>query len=409
MRRAFSLVGLVLLGVTVSCSLLLDYGSLQGGTSTGAGGAATGGGAGGTTGGGGGTDGDASTPSVPLPDLAGALARAICDNLDACYGSAIELFVHDDDCKTLFTNIIAGQIVAPIEQSVARGIVGYDPRQAAACVMNLVDDTHKTPPVCANLSALGEDCKRMLSNLASAGRPCRHRFECKEGLVCDDTVGCPGTCKPFAQVGAPCAADDDCDPSKRLFCQKSADAGPDVPAAGTCQPFVALNGDCSDRDRCEPGAFCLDRKCKRVSDVLTLAETFTCYSNSLLCQKGLDCEFNGLPFLSMGTCVKEKQPLDVCKVALPDECPKDTYCSANGFNGGGQCVGTPVENQKCATDFEQSIGLAAPCKAGLVCVNGICKPSRQLGEPCETNAQCYSMACLAPDGGTGICRPLGCP
>ena len=59
--------------------------------------------------------------------------------------------------------------------------------------------------------------------------------------------------------------------------------------------------------------------------------------------------------------------------------------------------------------FEQTVGLAAPCKAGLVCVNGICKPMRQLGQPCETSQQCYSSFCLGPDGGVGTCSPLGCP
>src|SRR5262249_52375773 len=153
----------------------------------------------------------------------------------------------------------------------------------------------------------------------------------------------------------------------------------------TCQPFVAVNADCVQGQSCVPGALCLDKKCRRVSDLFTAAEGFACYTTGSLCQRGLDCEFNGLPFLSAGTCVQEKHPLDACKLALPDECPKDTYCSANGFNTGGKCLATPIENMPCATDFEQTIGTAAPCKAGHTCVNGICKPTRQLNEPCEIN------------------------
>ena len=167
---------------------------------------------------------------------------------------------------------------------------------------------------------------------------------------------------------------------------------------------MAVNDNCGQGENCVSGALCITGKCRRVSDLFTLAETFTCFSNGLLCQRGLDCEFSVLPFFSMGSCVKEKNALDACKIALPDECPKDTYCSANIGNAGGQCVATPVENQKCATDFEQAVGVAAPCKAGFGCVNGICKPMRQLGQPCEINTQCYSGACVG-----AICVPLGCP
>ena len=410
MRRAISLAGLLLLGVLVSCSLFLDTGSLQGG---GAGGTSTSGvgGTGGSTGGGLVDAGDGGPMGVPLMDLASALAHAVCENLKACYVSAAEVVIHDEDCDKLFTSVIAGQIVAPVQKSVMRGNIGYDPREAAVCVMNLIEGTQRMPPKCDDFNAVVEDCKRMLTNLSAVGRPCRHRFECRQGLFCDGSAGCPGTCKAFAQMGAMCAVDGDCDPSQGLYCQKMADAGDSDGGIGMCQTFVPINADCvQNRDQCVPGGLCIEKKCRRLSDLFTLAETFACYTNGLLCQRDLDCEFNGLPFLSAGTCVKEKRPLDACKLALPDECPKDTYCSANAFNVAGQCLGTPVENQQCATAFEQNIGVAAPCKAGLTCVNGICKPTRQLGEPCEVNTQCYSGACTAPPGGgTGMCVPPGCP
>jgi hypothetical protein len=409
MRRAFWLAGLLLLGVSTSCSLLLDYGSLQGGgASAGAGGAA---GSGGSTGGSGGDTadaGDAGPTNIPLAELAPALAHAVCENLKTCYVSAIEIIIHDEDCESLFTSIITGQIVAPVQQSIMRGSIGYDPHEAEVCVANLVAGTHQSTPVCGDFNAIVEDCKRMLTNLAAAGRPCHQRFDCRKGLFCDSTAGCPGTCKAFAQMGAMCVVDGDCDPTLGLYCQKLADAGEGGP--GTCQTFVPIDGDCQSRDKCVPGALCVGQKCRRLSDLFTLAEGFACYTSGALCNGGLDCEFSGLPFLSMGTCVMEKQALDACKLALPDECPKGTYCSANGFNTAGQCVGTPDANQKCAADFEQTIGTAAPCKAGFTCVNGICKTSRQLGEPCEINAQCYSGSCLPPpDGGPTTCVPLGCP
>src|SRR5262249_52030232 len=160
----------------------------------------------------------------------------------------------------------------------------------------------------------------------------------------------------FAQVGEKCAADADCDPTADLYCYKNPDAG--MEGAGNCQPRIAANSNCGQNENCVSGALCITGKCRRVSDLLTLAESLGCFSNGFLCNRGLDCEFNGLPFFSMGTCVKEKNALDPCKIALPDECPKDTYCSANIANAGGQCLTTPVENQKCASDFEQAVGVA---------------------------------------------------
>jgi hypothetical protein len=268
--------------------------------------------------------------------------------------------------------------------------------------MKLVDGTHQSPPSCGDFNAIVEGCKSMLGKLHGAGQPCGHRYECAAGFMCDN-ANCPGMCKRFAQVGAMCMADADCDPQASLYCHKSPDAGAAGP--GLCQPLVAANADCGQGDNCVPGALCIVGKCRRVSDLFIVAETFGCYSNGFLCQRGLDCEFNGLPFLSMGTCVNEKQPLDACKIALPDECPKDTYCSSNAFNAGGKCLATPVENQQCASDFEQNIGVAAPCKATLSCVNGICKPMRRLGEPCEVHTQCYSGAC----GPSSLCVPPSCP
>jgi hypothetical protein len=416
MRRAFWLAGPLLLGLIGSCSLFLDTESLQKGGSGGSSATTGAGGTSGAAGEGGGTStdgGDGGPRGIPIDGLAGALAQALCDNLNACYISAKEIVIHDEDCVDFFTKVLTGTAVAPAQESIARGQIGYNPIEAAICVSKLAQGTMKSPPECSDFNAVVEDCKRMLTKLAGEGQRCRNRFECAKGLFCDASASCPGTCKPFAQQGAVCTVNDDCDPVAGFYCEKAADAGADRAdggVKGTCQPFVAVNADCGQNKECVPGALCIDRKCRRGSDLFTLAETFTCYTNGLLCKSDLHCEFSGIPLLSMGTCVKEKQPLDPCKLSLPSECPANYYCSANILNTMGKCLVSPVENQKCATDAEQNAGLAAPCHSGLVCVNGICKPARQLDEPCETNAQCYSSTCRTPeDGGAATCAPAGCP
>jgi hypothetical protein len=402
MRRVHLLAIPSALCLAVACGFTLDFDRLEkGGPAAGAGGVP-------------GAAGSAGVSSVPLDQLASALAVATCANFDACFGPALRVFIHDENCQTLFTNVIEEQTVTPIRQSVASGTVSYDPLRAAECVNKLVAGTRKSPPDCSQLNALIEGCKIALGNLAPAGQPCAQRFECQSGLLCRQDTGCPGTCSPFRQTGATCQQDAECDPTLGLYCQKSAgDAGTDAGAtAGTCQPYVALNASCAAQDQCVPGALCIGSVCRRLTDVFTLAETLPCFNNGIMCNRGLACEWSGVPLLSAASCVAQKQPLAACKLALPGDCPPDYYCDTpNLLNATGQCVAEPIENQPCAAAAEQSVNpqISAPCHAGLTCVGGVCKPMRHLGEACEAAAQCYSGACRSSgDAGPAACVTPGC-
>jgi hypothetical protein len=434
MRRVLLLALPAFLVWGASCAFLLDFDELKRG-----GPAAGGGAAGGTEAGTGGeVTGDGGEggrpPGIALDELAPRLAQAVCTNLTACYASLIELFVHDQKCEEFFTNVLADQTVAPIRRSIARGTIIYDPLGATECVRDLTRGADLVPPDCANVNLAIENCKRAFGNLASQGVPCQERFDCQHGLTCDLRNSCPGTCRPFAQKDQRCLENGDCDPDQRLYCQKLAsvsdggvasggsdagsasDAGTTPGASdagttpGTCQPFVGINQACVDnQDECVPGAMCIGRVCRRVNDVFTLSEGLNCYPlNGLLCNLGLSCEYSGIPLLSTSLCVAEKQPLDACKLAFPSECPPRTYCTANGANLGGQCVGTPGENQACAAAPEQASGISAACLPGLTCLSGICRPLQRLDQPCEAPTQCYSGICQPAPSGGPVCVPPGC-
>jgi hypothetical protein len=407
--------------LAASCGFLLDFDELQkvspdAGVIPGAGGTAGGNSTAGTAG----TAGGGGATSVPLEQLASALAAAACANLNACYVSAVRVLIHDEDCQTLFTGQIQETTVAAIQQSVASGKITYDPVKAAECVANLTRGAQQLPPECANMNALLEACKLALGNLAAADQPCGQSAECQRGLLCRLDSGCPGACQPFGQVGASCQQNAECDPTQGLYCQQLAgdagapDAGTtDAGTPGTCQHYVALGDTCNQQqDQCVPGGFCVNGTCRRISDLFTLAEGFDCYYNNLLCRSGLACEFTGVPLvplLSTAACVAENQPLGSCRVALPGECPKDYYCNATLLSLVGQCVAAPTENQPCAAALEQPV-ISAPCHSGLACVAGYCKPMRHLGQACEADAQCYSGACRAgADAGGLVCVTLGCP
>jgi hypothetical protein len=254
-----------------------------------------------------------------------------------------------------------------------------------------------------------EGCKSAVVGAGKSGDECNNSYECQIGTYCK-LEGCPGVCATYPQLNDNCSSSLPCDPTKGLYCEVAdADAGT---GAGTCQAYIALGADCSRANsQCVPGGFCLGQKCQRLADVFTLNSGQTCYANGLLCNSGLSCEFSGVPLLSAASCVAEKAVSTPCKLAFPSECPKGDYCTAEltllDPSPTGQCVGSPSGDQACAADTEQKVGISAPCAAGLICVNNICKPRKAIGEACELNEQCYSSFCAPSDGGM-ICAMPGC-
>jgi hypothetical protein len=387
-----------MLAVVASCVWLRDFDELQGG-------ARPDGGAGDAAGAGAG--GQAGSPSLLLEDFSSALVEAACANLLACASSAAEVVLHDQDCRELYSPFIHDQVVAPINQSLARDAITYDEGAAADQLQSLIAATEQVPPQCMDFAAAIEDIKLVLGGLVGEGDACRHSFECQRGLRCQ-LDSCPGVCRRLAQQDQACAANSDCDPTQSLYCRgvADADAGADAGTVKTCQRYLALDADCvTNQDQCVPGGICMNGSCRRISTVFTLSEADPCYANGFLCDRGLSCEFSGLPFLSQGACVAGKQMLDACLLAVPGECPTGSYCSANAFNADGQCLATPTENQPCANGFEQAIGVSSACVAGLACIEGICKPIAALSGACEADAQCYSGVC----GSAAVCVVPGCP
>jgi hypothetical protein len=319
----------------------------------------------------------------------------------------MELIVLAEDCRTLFTRQFEDSYAAAIQASVDDGRTTYDAELAAACVDNLLDAVEATPPECSAIFAIIEDCKVALGGLLGVGGPCTHSYDCDRALRCDSSSTCPGTCVALGSEGQPCTTNQECDSTQNLYCRAvEGDAGP----VSTCTAYLPVGAACSySGPSCEVGAFCLGDICRRIADAFTANETFPCFQGGTLCREGLSCEFSGLPFLSSATCMNERSSLDVCKIALPDECPDGHYCSANALNGGGQCLALPIASQPCANAFMQTIGIAPRCAAGLACVEGLCKPKKRLGEACEADQQCYGGSCPIEEGGTtGVCAPPIC-
>jgi hypothetical protein len=412
-RLSWVAIGSALFGLATSCAFLLDFDELQadgadaaaGGSSASGGtaGASTGGSSGSGTGGTGGTSGAAGTgglpDQIPLSGLAEAITATSCQLFSNCYGPAVEVVSQGTPCDQYFLPFLEDSVLAPIMESVTAGAITYDPAAGAACVQGIYDAATADPPACANFDKLVESCKSAFGGLSQANQPCDHRFECAEGMYCD-LAGCPAaTCKALGAVGSTCVANAACNPVADLYCKI-----PSGQTTGTCAKYIATAATCAAGDTCEPGAYCLEGVCARIAKLFTLDAPQTCYTNSLLCNAGLACEFTGLPFLSPGKCLAAKVPAQACHIALPEECPTGHYCTSSVFNGPGTCQILPANGETCAKAGVQTIGLRGPCQPGLACVNDECAPYAKLTQPCEGHAQCFSGACVG-----NVCVPPSCP
>jgi Dickkopf N-terminal cysteine-rich region len=399
--------------VTASCAFLLDFDGLKGdatdasvtgGSGTGASGgseASTGGAAGGGgVAGGGGTAGgaagsDAGT-GIPLSQLGDALATALCENLDSCYESLVEIATQGNDCTTYFGSVLKDSFIALLTSSVDGGTLGYDPVKAAACVSAL-----NPSQGCVDPGKAAEQCKKALSGLKANGSSCTHTFECMENSFCDASSGCANAvCKSYGQANDPCVTTDQCAEGYTCY-QPQVDAG-----VASCQPYSNQGDNCEKAPECEPGTFCVNKVCQTIAGLFVGNPGATCYSNNLLCKAGNSCEFTGIPIFSPAACVKDEAHPS-CGVAVPDSCGPGAFC-----NGLGTCTTLPGDGIQCANSFEQWFGLAPKCAKGLACVNKTCRPIARLDESCFGNEQCASFYCEGgdPDAGaaTGTCKPPAC-
>lgn len=443
MRALVRLWPLALVGGIASCAFLLDYDELQsgsddagadvssGGGPGGSGGGPTGGtGGGGTAGSGGsstggqsGTGGDAGTDAptgTPLGKLAAELAKAGCANAKACYGPAVELATKGLDCEQWVTALLEDVFIGAIEPLTDAGVV-YDPMKGAQCVAELAAKTTDAGVECVELSKIYELCKAALSGLKTSGS-CKSTIECAAGLYCDTSSSCPGTCQPYLKESSPCATTTQCDAGLTCFVPKDLEAGAADSGAslGTCKPYTKVGNECQEgkEPECAPGAICagtgswFQKKCFAAASLFTAPLGLSCYGNGLYCQPGLACEFQGWPFWSAASCVKDtlNHAADGgsgCRIAIPDGCGQGAYCTAPPW-AEGQCVGLPTKTQQCAKDTAQGLGLVPPCLPPLICVNGTCQDAVRLGNGCGSHAQCVSGYCKGADAGSGVCAPPAC-
>ena len=380
-------------------------------------------GGGGTTGGSGGAGGSAGAAGaadaagaartgVPIGQIASEIAGALCDNVAACYGAGVEIVWQGADCKQTNTDLFQDLFVDAIEQSVKAGTITYDPSLAADCVAELAKASTDAGFKCLDVGKVAEKCKSALGKLGTANATCAHSLECQENLFCDTAAQCPGKCTAFLGTNAPCADSTLCGVGLTCFIPVSLDAGASdagTTPMGTCQPYVQKDSSCGigTTPDCEPGTLCVAGTCKTATGMFTGAAGFSCYSTGSLCQAGLACEFQGLPYLSNGICKADKAQ-SACRLALPDGCGPNAYCGASYINAVSTCSVLPATNEACAAKAAQTLGLAPACQAGLSCTQGVCKNPLRVGDVCKFHDQCLTGYCK-PDDADAAAGDAGVP
>ena len=98
---------------------------------------------------------------------------------------------------------------------------------------------------------------------------------------------------------------------------------------------------------------------------------------------------------------------DECRLAFPDECPPNEYCSLDpespeGMMLLGRCVARPGEGQACGVsgfDEEGSI-----CASYTRCQGGVCVELQPLGGGCQSDDICLSSSCVNGRCAGGACE-----
>jgi hypothetical protein len=340
--------------------------------------------------------GDGNAKEVAAADFPEQVATVLCEAFAECAKPLFDAFLAGD-CVTELTRDFEDDM-GDLERLIADDRVAYDGVQGAACVDALR---------AAGCDALRGDslavCDDALDGTVAAGGACNSDAECQGDSYCKQEAQCPGTCSALVAVG------DDCLDSVCVdgaFCDDEA----------TCQPAPGAGQACDElAAQCEFGQLCVGDNamtgvsgtCKTIDAVFAGDEGEACDPEAdQLCKEGLSCAVLALDMQSGVTfaCTKPVASRTACKLAVPQQCPRDEYCDVGTDVGSfeGSCRALPQADQPCAAN--------QLCGAGLTCIgNGdatVCKPLARVGASCTQDAACHSGLCRAGKCAAGLgCAP----
>lgn len=331
-----------------------------------------------TSGAGGGFAGD----SLALEDLPEAVAPVLCAYYDRCFGPVM-YFLGGSDCAATFRAELEEGSFSYLAAAVDAGRLGYDGRQAAACLAEYPGLECGTSP--AELTT----CSGMLQGRVTEGSPCRLTEECDAGHFCALDNACPGTCLERAPIGGPCNFYEHC--AEGLACDFSTQlCVAAIPESGSCSP------DGSDLAPCIAGTYCdaTTGTCRSGASMFDGAEGEACgYAvGPRYCLRELFCVADpGASLSESAHCASTGFGAGAaCRDSIPDACPEGSYCAIPDDATNGTCQPLPGDGAPCTAD--------ETCAPGLSCAADTCRVRAHLGEACLDQEQCFSGNCAG-----GVC------
>lgn len=306
--------------------------------------------------------------------IAMSLAASFCDALGMCVGkSALLTITGREDCLVHFATALEQSDLGTLKQSSADGHVAIDAAELEACYRD-------TRALGCKLQTerLPASCKRAIAGKRAIGEECSVDFECGEGAFCP--LGCPRTCQATKASNATCTRDDEC--QRGLVCSAGKCAAP-IAAGASCG--ASMGATCGLGMSCAgmtaAAAVCQANSAVQVSELGAACDP----SGSKLCRDGFSCAYTPTGF----TCQAPVAAGAACKLALPGQCPADSYCNARDVMSNGTCVPLPKAGQACV--------LTDQCAPGHLCLPEGMKPMcfawLNLGESCTRNEPCRSGSC----------------
>lgn len=313
---------------------------------------------------------------VAVDAIAASLATAVCDALKGCVGQAkLAMLTGREDCLARYSAGFAQDAFGTLAESIGAGAIKLDETKLDSCYSDtraLGCDlrTERLPP----------SCQEAIGSQRNIGDTCSLDADCAGDSFCPVEATCPRSCTATHGAGDACTRDAEC--QRGAICD-----------TGTCKVPVATDGPCAgdSGNVCKDGESCLGSDdtqpgaCVANATVQSGALGAECSPGGTLCREGLSCALENGAF----KCVAAVARGATCRLALPTQCPIDSYCTAADVTVTGTCAALPAEGKACVQNNQ--------CAPGHVCVTqggtATCRKLGDVGDTCVADGLCRSGKC----------------
>lgn len=343
------------------------------------------------------------TSTVPLDTVGDEFVQSVCEQIRRCPDqwrdefsiiNVFELQGSDISCEDVLSDFPDVSRAPSESEGVEGGTIDYDGAQARRCVRALAQS-------CVPFQLIGAvpECQGVFTGQVDVGDPCVATSECEPSAYCDLTDDCEGTCVARATVGQPCDSDEGCRGAEGTVAGCDDVDGSDVCVEYTITTDAEVGETCGPIDNegsartvalCGTGLYC-----RYVADAgscaLPIPAGQPC-SDDEVCERGYFCNAGNCrtaTFVGTVGDACDEESFIVCDPSLGLACDEDT----------DRCVlvGDGSEGSPCDANGNEFLSVFM-CDDGLFCDLDAevptCKAPFANGISCESDSQCESGYCI---------------